>query len=118
MDNIITVKQKMMRISLGEEDEYHGQPLYHAIVLRLQELGMAGATVYKGIEGYGGHNRLRKAETFPISGDLPVTVVTVDTPAKIKRAFPEITKMMKDGIISLLDVEVVTVSGGEIVIES
>jgi len=114
----ITVRKKMMRIYLGEDDEYNGQPLYHAIVLRLQELGMAGATVYKGIEGYGGQHRLRKAKTFVLSGDLPVTVVTVDAPAKIKRVLPEIARMMKDGIIALLEVEVVTVSGGEIVTEN
>ena len=68
----IMVKQKMMRIYLEEEDEYYGQPLYHAVVLRLQELGMAGATVYKGIKVMGRYNRLRKAKTFLISEDLPV----------------------------------------------
>lgn len=109
-----TKRQKMMRIYLGEDDELNGEPLYHAIVKRLHDLGIRGATVNRGIEGYGRAGAIHRAKRFVVSGDLPITIVSTDEEEKILRALPEIASMLQDGMINLMDVDVIEVHKGQI----
>jgi uncharacterized protein len=112
---MIPRKAKMMRIYVGEDDEWNGEPLYHAIVKKLHDLGIEGCTVSRGVEGYGRGGAIHRAKRFVVSGDLPMNIVSTDEESKIMRALPEIAAMLKDGIINLLDVEVVTIHGGKVV---
>jgi PII-like signaling protein len=90
----------LLRIFLGEGDEFHGRPLYKAIVLRARELGMAGATVLRGGMGFGGSKRLHNAAILRLSFDLPMVLEVVDTPEKIEAFLPELKKMMHTGLIT------------------
>ena len=99
-----TVKNaKLLRLHFGESDRYNGKPLYEAIVNRCKELKIAGATVFRGLEGYGEtaeihrHHLTRK--------DQPIVVTIVDTPENLGRLIPEVEEMMDTGMIATSDVE-------------
>ena len=96
----------MMRIYLGDADRVHGGPAYHAIVERLRALGLAGATVTHGIEGFGSKQHLHTDRLLTLSVDLPVVVEVVDTEERFAR-LPEIEGLIGDGLIVLVPVEVV-----------
>ncbi len=98
---------QLMRIYMGESDRWQGEPLYEAIVKRLRLMDLAGATVYRGILGYGVKGHTHKSGRLPFSGDLPVMISVVDTVEKIKQAIDAIEAMMQDGIIILSDVDVI-----------
>jgi PII-like signaling protein len=96
-----------MRVFLGESDRWHDEPLYDAIVKKLRMLGIAGATVYRGILGYGAKGHERKRSFFHPVRDLPVMISVVDTSAKIGVAAEAIEGMLEDGLIVLSDVDMV-----------
>jgi PII-like signaling protein len=98
---------QMMRVFFGEHDKWHGEPLYDAIVKRLRMMDVAGATVYRGILGYGAKGSTHKERFLHISEDLPVMVAVVDSTAKIAEAAAVVEEMMGDGLIAVSDVEVV-----------
>ena len=98
---------QMMRIFFGESDRWQGEPLYEAIVQRLRLMEVAGATVYRGILGYGAKGHTHKSGRLPFSHDLPVMISVVDSKEKLTRAIDEIESMMEDGLIVLSDVDVV-----------
>ncbi|HTX34973.1 MAG TPA: DUF190 domain-containing protein [Bryobacteraceae bacterium] len=98
---------RLMRVYMGESDKWQGEPLYEAIVKRLRLMDIAGATVYRGILGYGAKGHTHKSSRLPFSHDLPVMVSVVDSAEKLAKALDEIEAMMQDGIIVLSDVEVV-----------
>lgn len=100
-------KCKLLKIYISEDSKYKGHALYHAIVLKLRELGLAGATVVRGIEGFGHEKRLHTARIFDASLSLPVVVEVVDLPEKIENAIKEIKPMLNEGLMILADVEVV-----------
>ena len=79
---------KLLRIYVGESDTWHGKPLYQAIVERVRQEGMAGATVLRGIEGFGHASRLHTARILRLSEDLPVLIEIVDTEERIERVLP------------------------------
>jgi PII-like signaling protein len=91
----------LLRIFLGEADEYLHRPLYRAIVLRARELGLAGATVLRGPMGYGRSTHLHNAHILRLSLDLPVVVEIVDETQKITAFLPELEKMMRGGLITM-----------------
>ncbi len=95
------------RIYIGESDHWEGKPLYEAIVLRLRERGLAGATVLRGIEGYGRAARLHTAHILRLSDDLPILVEVVDREDRLRAVLPEIDAMVEGGLITLEPVEVV-----------
>jgi|GEM_PF-200149 len=105
-------KAKMMRIYIGEGDRLDDKPLYQAIVLKLRELDMAGATVYRGIMGYGGHQRLHKSRFLGLSRDLPIMISAVDTQEKINSVLPLIEEMVSEGLIVLSEVTVIKYAHG------
>jgi PII-like signaling protein len=98
---------RLMRIYLGESDEWQGAPLYEAIVERLRLLDISGATVYRGILGYGAKGHTHKSGILPFSRDLPVMISVVDSQQKLERALDEIEPMMQDALIVFSDVEII-----------
>jgi hypothetical protein len=97
----------LARIYLGESDTWHGRPLYEAIVHRLRERGIAGATVLRGIEGYGAAARIHTTRILRLSEDLPVLVEVVDREDRLREVLPEIDAMIGGGLITVERVEVV-----------
>jgi uncharacterized protein len=90
----------LLRIFLGEGDEYRHRPLFKAIVTRARELGLAGATVLRGRMGFGQSQRLHNASILRLSFDLPMILEIVDTAEKIEAFLPELRKMMPTGLIT------------------
>ncbi|HWC00125.1 MAG TPA: DUF190 domain-containing protein, partial [Bryobacteraceae bacterium] len=98
---------KLLRIFLGESDQWDGQPLYDAIVKRLRMMDIAGATVYRGILGYGARGHTHKDRFLHLSHDLPVMIAVVDRAEKVRQAAAVIEEMMQDGLLVISDVEMV-----------
>jgi len=100
-------KAKMLRIHFGEDDKWQGRPLYEAIVDRCRKLDIAGATVYRGIEGYGASTMIRKTHLFRRSADSPILIQIIDTEENIRRLVPALDEMVGEGLIAVSDVEVI-----------
>lgn len=100
-------KAKMMRIFLGEADRWNDEPLYDAIVKRLRMLDVAGATVYKGILGYGVKGHTHKQNLLHTSRDLPIMISVIDTEEKTAQAAEAVEEMLGDGLIVISDVDIV-----------
>ena len=97
---------KLLRIFIGENDKYEGQALYEWIVHKARERGLAGATVLRGIEGFGAHSRLHTAKILRLSSDLPIVVEIVDTEEKIESFLPLIEDAVREGLATVERVEV------------
>jgi PII-like signaling protein len=102
---------KLLRIFVGESDRWHGKPLYQAIVERVREEGLAGATVLRGIEGFGADSRLHTARILRLSEDLPVVIEIVDSAEQIDRVLPVLDEMVGEGMVTLERVEVIAYRG-------
>ncbi len=98
---------KMLRIFLGEADKWHDEPLYDAIVKKLRLLDIAGATVYRGILGYGAKGHEHKKSFLHVSRDLPIMLSVIDTPEKILAAAEMVEGMLEDGLLVISDVDMV-----------
>ena len=98
---------RLMRIYMGESDRWQGEPLHEAIVKRLRLMDIAGATVYRGIEGYGASTLIRRSHLLSISHDAPVMVSVVDTEEKIQQLLPALDEMVVEGLIAMSNVEVI-----------
>lgn len=94
---------QMLKIYIGERDQFHGEPLYHAILVKARQMGIAGTTVYRGLEGYGAHSRLHTANILRLSEDLPLIIEIVDTPQRIEGFIPELDQMVSEGLICTVD---------------
>jgi PII-like signaling protein len=101
---------KLLRVFLGEADKWHGEPLYDAIVKRLRSMEIAGATVYRGILGYGAKGHTHEAGRLHFSRDLPVMISVIDAPAKIEAAVAAVEEMLEDGLIVVSDVEMIRIT--------
>jgi len=97
---------KLLRIFIGENDKHAGMALYEWIVRKARESGLAGATVLRGLEGFGAKSRLHTAKLLRLSGDLPIVVKIVDTEAKIEAFLPMVDEAVEDGMATLEKVEV------------
>jgi PII-like signaling protein len=100
---------KMIRIHFGEDDRWQGKPLYEAIVEEARRQDLAGATVYRGIEGYGASSRIHRKHLLT-SSDLPVMVCIIDEAQKIEQFLPILERMVYEGLIAISDVEVIRYS--------
>jgi PII-like signaling protein/nucleotide-binding universal stress UspA family protein len=100
-------RAKMLRVYIGEDDRYEGAPLYEAIVRRLRAMGIAGATVFRGIMGYGANQRVHRSGFLGLSRDLPILITAVDRSEKIEQASAVLDEMVQEGLIVLSDVEVI-----------
>jgi PII-like signaling protein len=103
---------KLVRIFVGESDRHGGQPLYTAIVEAARKRGLSGATVFKGIEGFGGHSVVHAARVFDLSTDLPILIEIVDAEDKIREFLPVLDEMVHEGLITLETVEVIRYKSG------
>ena len=99
---------RLLRIFIGESDTWHGKPLYQAIVERVRQEGLAGATVLRGIEGFGADSRLHTSRILRLSEDLPVVIEIVDTPEQIDRVVPILDEMVGEGMLTLERVQIVS----------
>lgn len=104
---------KLLLIYLDEQDWWGNQPLYEAVVQKLRKLDLAGATVHKGILGYGAHNRVNKAGFLGLSQDMPVTITVIDKEEKVRQALPMLGEMIREGLIALVDAEVIQYNAGD-----
>jgi PII-like signaling protein len=98
---------KLLMLFVNEADRWHDAPLYHAIVHRLRQLDIAGATAHAGIIGFGHHKRLHHKGLLGIADDRPVTITAVDAEDKLRLVLPELRQMVQEGLILLLDAELV-----------
>lgn len=96
-------KAKLLRLHFSEGDEYNGKPLYEAIVNRCKELKIAGATVFRGLEGYGESAEIHRHHL--VKKDQPIVVTIVDTEENLTRLVPEVEEMMDTGMIATSDVD-------------
>jgi hypothetical protein len=102
---------KLLRIFVGESDRWHGKPLYQAIVERVRAEGLAGATVVRGIEGFGADSRLHTSRLLRLSEDLPVVIEIVDTDEQIDRVLPLLDEMVGEGMVTLERVQIIAYRG-------
>lgn len=98
---------KRLRIYIGESDQWHGQPLADAIVQRCRKEGLAGATVFRGIQGYGANSRIHTTHILALSTDLPVVIEVVDKPDRIEQILPALDEMVTEGLITQEDVHII-----------
>jgi hypothetical protein len=93
------------RVHVDETDRTHGRPTYHAIVALLAERGIAGVTVLRGIEGFGGHHEVHTTRILRLAESLPVVVEFVDEEAKVRSVLPDVEALVAGGLIALDPVE-------------
>jgi PII-like signaling protein len=103
----MTEPVKLLLIFMNESDRWNNEPLYHAVVDRLRHLRLAGATAYAGIIGFGHHTRVHHKGLFGIADDRPITITVVDEEAKIRAVLPELRSMIREGLILILDADLV-----------
>jgi PII-like signaling protein len=107
----LTGERTLMRIHIGERDKFHGKPLYEAIVHLLRERHFAGATVFRGIMGFGASAGIHTEKVLRLSLDLPLVVECVDTEEKIQAILPELDLMIGGGLITLERAHVIIYRG-------
>lgn len=100
----------MLRIFIGESDHYEGKPLYEQIVMKARELHLAGATVVRGILGFGANSRIRSAKLLELSTDLPIIIEIVDVEDQIQKLIPFIDEMMGEGLMTIEKMRVIKYS--------
>ena len=97
----------LLRVFIGESDHYHGKPLYEQIVLKARELNLAGATVLRGIMGFGADSRIHTAKLLELSVDLPMVIEIVDTEENIHKMLPFIDETVTEGLVTLEKMRVI-----------
>lgn len=103
---ILPEKGHLLRIFIGASDQHDGLPLYEWIVRQAKEKGLAGATVIRGIEGFGAHTRLHTAKILRLSDDLPIIIEIVDTLEKIDNFIPLIDGAIEEGLATVEKVDI------------
>jgi uncharacterized protein len=101
---------KLLRIFVDEEDRFDGKPLYMALVDALKAAGFTGATVLKGIEGYGIHKTVHAARTFDVSTNLPILIEVIEEESKVIAFLPMLRAMISEGLITLENLELLRIS--------
>ena len=101
---------RMLRIHFTEADTWRGEPLYKAIVVKCQELGLAAAIVYRGIEGFGASARIHHSRTLSFSKEAPIMVSVIDTEEQLQQLIPHLDQMIAGGLVASSKVEVIRYS--------
>ncbi|HSJ61803.1 MAG TPA: DUF190 domain-containing protein [Jiangellaceae bacterium] len=107
----LTGPARRLTIVVGEDDTWHGKPLYTEIVHRAHAAGLAGASVFRGIEGYGASNHIHTTRILSLSDDLPVSIVIVDRAERIDRFLPLLDELSVEGLVMVDDVQVLHYAG-------
>jgi hypothetical protein len=102
---------RRLTIIIGEDDTSHGKPLYTEIVHRAHAAGLAGASVFRGMEGFGASNHIHTTRILSLSDDLPVAILIVDRDEKVRSFAADIEELVSEGLIIMDDVEVVRYQG-------
>ena len=102
----------LLRVFIGESDRFEGQPLHEAIVRKVRDLGLAGATVLRGSSGFGAHSVVHKSSLLEMSADLPIVIEIVDTPDKVQILTPHLEKMVLEGMITMEHVTILMYQHG------
>lgn len=97
----------LLRIFIGESDSFNHKPLYEAIVLKAREAGLAGATVLRGVMGFGKNSILHTAKILRLSEDLPMVVEIVDSKEKVEDFLPLLDEMIRDGLVTVEKVKII-----------
>jgi uncharacterized protein len=100
-----------LTVFIGEDDQWHHRPLYHEIVHRAHAAGLAGASVLRGIEGYGASSRIHTTRLLSLSEDLPIAVVIVDTEERVRAFLPQLDELVGEGLVIIDPVEVIRYVG-------
>ncbi len=100
-------KCKLLKIYVSEDSKFKGHSLYNAVVFKLKELGIAGATVTRGMEGYGKGKTIHTTRILELSSSLPIIIEAADSAEQIEKAIPFIEEMVEEGLILVADIEVV-----------
>jgi PII-like signaling protein len=103
-------KAQLMRIFIGESDRWHDQPLHEALIRAMRANDLAGATVYRGILGYGTHRRVHKEKTLSLSHDCSMMITVIDTQEKLQQFLPLVDQMVQEGLVVLSDVDIIKYS--------
>ncbi len=101
----------LLRIFVGESDRHGRKPLYEEIVVKAREAGLAGATVLRGVMGFGRHSLIHTAKILRLSDDLPMVVEVVDSREKIENFLPVLDGLITDGLVTLERVSVIQYRG-------
>ncbi|MFI7400951.1 DUF190 domain-containing protein [Streptomyces sp. NPDC049541] len=102
-----------LTVFIGENDTWHHKPLYSEIVHRAHAAGLAGASVFRGIEGFGASSLIHTSRLLSLSEDLPVAIVVVDTEERVRAFLPQLDELVDDGLVILDDCEVIRYAGRE-----
>jgi PII-like signaling protein len=100
-----------LTIFVGEDDMWHHKPLYHEIVHRAHQAGLAGASVLRGIEGFGASSRIHTTRILSLSADLPVAILIVDSDERVRQFLPQLDELVSEGLVIIDPVEVVRYVG-------
>ncbi len=100
-----------LTVFVGETDQWHHRPLYTEIVHRAHQAGLAGATVLRGIEGYGASSRIHTTRLLSLSEDLPIAVIIVDEAVKVRAFLPQLDELIEEGLVIVDPVEVIRYVG-------
>ncbi len=96
----LPAEAELLRVFIGESDQWHGKPLHEAIVEEARALNMAGATVLRGLMGFGAHSRVHTTKILRLSEDLPVVVEIVDKTERIEELLPKLDEMIEEGLVT------------------
>lgn len=101
-----TTDAVLLRLMIGESDEFDGRPLYEAIVFKARELGMAGATVLRGAMGFGRSSRMHTAKILRLSDDLPLVIEVIDTEENVEKLLAQAEPMLGSCLVTLEKIRV------------
>ena len=103
----------LLRVLIGEDDKYKGRPLYEQIVLKTRELKLSGATVFKGIMGFGADSLIHTAKILQLSEDMPIVIEIVDTEQNINKILPFLDQTVEGGLVTLEKATVIKYSSSK-----
>jgi len=110
---VLNGQQTLVRIFIGESDKWHHQPLHIALLEKLRKEGFAGATVFRGVAGFGAHSVIHATHLLRLSEDLPIVIELVDSKERVEQLMPILDAMVTEGLITMEEVRVLKYSPGD-----